>query len=366
MKKTILLNPGPTNVSESVRNAIKTQDICHREPEFSEVLQRIRNNLLKVVGGEKTHTIIPFVASATGSNEAVISSIYGKILLISNGKYSERLGEIAKWYRIPIKELKFHPLKPIDLKIIEKALRNDKKISHIVLVHHETTTGMLAPLRKIGSLAKKYGKILFADTVSSVGGHDINARLDNLSFFTVNSNKCLESFPGISFVIARKDDLVKVKGKSRSFYFNLYEQWKYAEEKGQTPFTPAVQLFYAVDKAIQELLEEGLGNRIQRYKRMKNILKSGLKDLGFRFVLPDQLQSNILLAVKLPINMDYWEVHDLLKKNGFVIYSGQKNLDQGIFRIAPLGSITEKEIISFLREFKKILTRIGLRPKYSL
>src|SRR3989344_4020694 len=312
MKKIILMNPGPTNVSESVRNAIKTNDICHREIEFSEVLHDVRKNLLKVVGGRKTHTAIPFIASATGSNEAVISSIRGKILLINNGKYSERLMKITERYHIPMKVLKFHPLEQINLKIIEGELKRNKKISHIVLVHHETTTGMLAPLRKIGHIAKKYKKILFVDTVSSVGGHDIDANLDNLSFFTVSANKCLESFPGISFVIARKRDLAMLKGKSRSFYFDLYRQWEYAE-KNQTPFTPAVQLF---------------------------------------------------LAIKLPTNMNYWKIHDALKKRGFVIYSEQDNLDQHIFRIATLGHITEKDIKLFLKSFKDSLNEIKIKPKY--
>ena len=363
MKKIILMNPGSTNVSESVRNAIKTNDICHREIEFSEVLHDVRKNLLKVVGGRKTHTAIPFIASATGSNEAVISSIRGKILLINNGKYSERLMKITERYHIPMKVLKFHPLEQINLKIIEGELKRNKKISHIVLVHHETTTGMLAPLRKIGHIAKKYKKILFVDTVSSVGGHDIDANLDNLSFFTVSANKCLESFPGISFVIARKRDLAMLKGKSRSFYFDLYRQWEYAE-KNQTPFTPAVQLFFAINRALEELIEEGLEYRIQRYKKMKNILKSELEKMGFQFVLPDYLQSNILLAIKLPTNMNYWKIHDALKKRGFVIYSEQDNLDQHIFRIATLGHITEKDIKLFLKSFKDSLNEIKIKPKY--
>lgn len=364
MKKVILMNPGPTNVSKSVGKALGTVDICHREPEFSEVLQRVRNNLLKIVGGAKTHTVIPFITSATGSNEAVISSIHGKILLINNGKYSERLKNIAERYNIPVKELKFHPLKPIDLKYIEKELKNDEKISHIVMVHHETTTGMLSPLRKVGYLAKKYRKFLFADTVSSVGGHDINARLDNLSFFTVSANKCLESLPGISFVIANKKDLMITKGKSRGFYFDLYKQWEFAE-KGQTPFTPAIQLFLALDRAIEELINEKLQNRIRRYKKMKSTLKSGLEKMGFRFALPEYLQSNILLAIRLPINMDYWKVHDMLKRDGFIIYSGKDNLEQGIFRVATLGHIDEKEIKLFLKALKNILREISLKPRYS-
>ena len=359
MKQTLLFNPGPTNVSENVREAIKTRDICHREKEFFEALARVRSKILKVVNGEETHTVVAFVSSGTGCNEAIISSIMGKVLVINNGKYSERLREIIQRYKIPFTELKFDQYKQIDLDKVEEALKSDRDITHIAMVHHETTTGMLLPLRELGALAKKYNKVLFADTISSFGGYKIDAQKDNLAFCTVNANKCLESFPGISFVVAEKAELEKMKGRARSFYFDLYRQWEMEEKQGQTPFTPAVQLFFALDKALDELMEEGVENRAKRYKRNAEKMRAGLKKLGFKFILPDDLQSNIVTSIHLPENMDYWKAHDLLKERGYTIYSGKSTLDQGIFRIATLGCLKEDDIDEFLKVFKEVLIEIN-------
>ncbi len=355
MKKTLLFNPGPTNVSDDVRNAIKTADICHREKEFFKILDSVRNKILKIVNGEKTHTAIAFVCSATGCNEAIISSIHGKILLINNGEFSDRLGKIARTYNIPIIELKFDPYKQIDLKRLEMSLVLNPDITHIVIVHHETTTGMLLPLREIGKLAKGYNKVLFADTVSSLGGYEIDVKKDNLDFCSVSSNKCLESFPGIAFVIANKEKLKKLKNRSRSFYFNLYRQWEFEEKTNQTPFTPAVQLFFALDKALEELMEEGVENRTKRYAKNAKKMRTGLKRFGFEFVLPNNLQSNILTAIWLPENMDYWQIHDMLKEKGYIIFSGKKSIEKGIFRVATMGHLEEKDIEKFLNDFEKIL-----------
>jgi len=362
--KALLFNPGPTNVSEAVREAIKTPDICHREKEFFRVLRGVRKKILKAANGEKTHTAIAFVSSATGSNEAVISSLDGKILIINNGKYSERLREIVAKYKIPFQELRFNPLKRVDLKRVEKALIKDPLLTHILLVHHETTTGMLNDLFAFGKLAAKHKKILCADTVSSFGGYKIDVKRDHLSFCAVSANKCLESFPGISFVIAEKKELKKLQGKSRSYYFDLYNQWEYEEKKGQTPFTPAVQLFYALNQALDELLTEGIENRIARYKKNADLMRAGLKKLGFRFVLASALQSNIITAIRLPKNMDYWQTHDALKKSGYTIYSGQSTLDQGIFRIATLGHLQDEQIKQFLSDFGAILKKLNIKPKY--
>lgn len=363
MKKTLLLNPGPTNVSEEVRRAIKTQDICHREQEFFDVLSSVREKVLKAVNGEGTHTAIAFISSATGCNEAVISSIRGKVLVINNGKYSERLRKIVQTYKIPFIEMKVNPYAQIDVKEVEKILKNNPAITHIVFVHHETTTGLLLPLNELGKLAKKYKKILFADTVSSFGGYKIDVKADHLSFCTVSANKCLESFPGISFVVAEKAKLKLIKDKSRSFYFDLYAQWEAEEKKGQLPFTPAVQLFFALDKALEELMEEGIPKRIQRYKKNAKIMRQGLKSLGFEFILSEKLlqNSNIVTAIRLPKTLDYWKLHDALKEKGYTIYSGEKTLAEGIFRIATLGHLSEKDIHKFLKDLARILKKMNFQ-----
>ena len=361
--KTMLFNPGPTNVSESVRKAIKTRDICHREKEFFEVLSRVNKNIVKVLNGEDSHSAVLFISSGTGCNEAICASIHGEVLVINNGKYSDRVCDILDKYKVPYNRLKLPEIEPIDLNLIEKKLQEDREITHIYLIHHETTTGALTPLRKIGELAEKYNKLLCVDSVSSLGGHEFDLKKDNIAFCAVSANKCLESFPGVSFVIGRIEEIEKLEGKSRSFYFDLYAQWK-KEQKGETPFTPAVQLIFALDTALQEFIEEGYEKRIERYKGLAKRMRQGLRELGFELLLlPDEMQSNILTAVKMPENMDYWEVHNKLKQRGITIYSGKEVLDQRKFRIATLGHITDKDVDWFLQNLKEVMVEVGLLEK---
>ena len=359
----MLFNPGPTNVSKEVRETLNLPDICHREEEFFESLSRLNKNIIKLLNGIGTHDSILFVSSGTGANEAICTSIYGKVLVINNGKYSDRICDILNKYYIPLNRLKLNPTEPINLDLVEEELKRDLEITHIYIVHHETTTGVLAPLRKIGELASKYNKLLCVDAISSLGGHELDLQKDNITFCAVSANKCLESFPGVSLVLAKTKELEKLKNKSRSFYFDLYNQWE-KEQKGETPFTPAVQLVFALDRAIQELEKEGYENRIKRYKILALKMREGLKKLGFELLLfPEEIQSNILTTIKMPDRMNYWEVHDKLKERGITIYSGQEVLNQRKFRIATLGSLREQDIDWFLQNLKEVCEELKIFEK---
>lgn len=360
--RTLLFNPGPTNVSEAVRDALRTPDICHREPEFTEVLLRVNRTIVRLLHGEGTHSAVLFVASGTGCNEAIINSIHGKVLVVNNGKYSDRLCVIIERYQIPHTRLRLDPLQPISLAMVEDALRADPAITHVAVVHHETTTGTLAPLREIGALAQRFGKLLCVDAVSSLGGHPLDLQADNVAFCSVSANKCLESFPGVSFVIGRTSAIQELKGRSRSFYFDLYAQWE-KEQRGETPFTPAVQLIFALDAALQRFDREGSEARIERYRRLADRMRRGLRSLDFELVLlPDGMQSNILTTIRMPERMDYWVVHDKLKERGITIYSGKEVLDKRMFRVATLGSITEEDVDWFLQNLGEVMTEVRRVP----
>ncbi len=361
--RKLLFNPGPTNVSEKVREAIKTEDICHREKEFTDVLLRVNKNIIKILNGVETHSAVLFVSSGTGCNEAICSSIHGRVLVINNGKYSDRICEILEKYNIPIHKLISNPFEPINIDLIEQFLIKNEEITHIYAVHHETTTGALIPLRKIGELARKYNKLFCVDGVSSIGGHEFNLQADNIAFCSVSGNKCLESFPGVSFVIGRTEEIKKLEGKSRSFYFDIYRQWK-KEQEGEMPFTPAVQLIFALDKALEEFLIEGYERRTERYKALADKIREGLKGLGFELLLfPPKMQSNILTTIKMPNGMDYWKIHDKLKERGITIYSDKDVLAKGNFRVATLGSITEKDVDWFLKNLKEAMGECNLIKK---
>jgi 2-aminoethylphosphonate-pyruvate transaminase len=358
--KTLLFNPGPTNVSDEVRKALASKDMCHRESEFSEILLRVNKNMVKSIGAEKNYSAVLFGCSATGCNEAVISSIHGKVLLLDNGKYSERLGDIVKRYNIPINILKFNSLESIDLECVERALIEDNDITHILFVHHETSTGVITPAHEIGEIARKYNKLVLVDAVSSLGGHYLNLEEDNITFCTVNANKCLEGFPGISFVIGKTEEIKKLKGKSRSYYFDLYLQWE-KEQEGVTPYTTPVQLVCAVDVALNRFIEEGYLNRVNRYKMLAMKLREGLLNIGFRIKqLPESIQSNIVTCVEMPEGLDYWLFHDKLKERGITIYSEKNVLGKGEFRIATLGSTTIEDIDYLFQNMKEVLCEVGI------
>lgn len=352
--KTLLFNPGPTNVSESVREALKTPDICHREKEFSEKLLAVNHKLVQFLGGENTHSSIMYVASGTGANEAIISSIHGKILLVQNGKYAERLGEIAARFQVPCISLLFDPLKPVSVEKIEVILENDPHITHVLAVHHETTTGALAPIRAIGELCLKHKKLFVVDGISSIGGHDFDLQKDNIAFCSVSANKCLEGFPGLSFVVGRNSELEKLAQKSRSFYFDLHAQWEQGK-KGQTPFTPAVQLVFAMDEALNLCLKEGREARVQRYAELSRRMRQGLEQMGLELLLlPENLQSNILTTIKMPEHFDYERIHDGLKARGITIYSDANVLKQRKFRVATLGAVTIQDVDWFLANLQTV------------
>lgn len=347
--KRLLFNPGPTNVHDSVRRALLTPDYSHRENEFAVVLKRVCAKLTLLTKGGQEYDTIPFVASGTGANEAMISVVHGKILSLIAGRYSERLFLIAKRLGVEACSLNFDPYQGIDTALVEEALSKDPSITHVTLVHHETTTGVMAPLTDLGKLAKKMNVQLLVDGVSSIGGHDFDLKRDNISMCTVNANKCIESLPGISFVIAKKEAIIGSQGKSRSFYFDIHEQWLRCSTSGKPPFTAAIQLFFAADSALDRLLIETVSGRASRYRNLKMQLTKGLSEIGFRsYPIPPEKQSNILTLAYLPKDIGYPELHEQMGMRGITIYTDKETLNKGIIFFATLGCIGPEDVDYFL------------------
>ena len=361
VKKKILLNPGPATTTDSVKNALVVPDICPREEEFGDLMQEIRNDLVKIAGGDKNYTAILFAGSGTAAMDSTISSVVPsnkKILILINGAYGVRFAEIARTYNLEVVELKFEFGKRIELEQIEQILKNDDKIACIAAIHHETTIGILNPIKEIGAIAKKYGKLFIVDTISSFAGVYINIKEFNIDFMMSTSNKCIQAMAGIAFVICKKDPLEKLKSiKPRNYYLDLYSQYESLEKNNQTRFTPPVQIIYALKQAIKEFFEEGAENRIKRYRENYLVLKEGLKELGFKFFMgPDVEESNILTTIYYldHPNFDFNILHDKLYERGFTIYPG-KITDKDTFRIAVMGAINSQDIRNFLIVLKEVL-----------
>jgi len=349
----ILLNPGPVVLSKRVRNAMLRPDLCHREAEFAELQNSIRHNLLDVYPLPKDKwAAILMTGSGTAAMEAMMTSLvpdHGKVFIIENGVYGERLTRIAEIHQINHMTLHHDWGDAIDLKLLEDELRYHEELSHIAVVHHETTTGRLNDLTGIAKVCAKYNLPILLDGISSFGAEDIEFDDWNIAACAATANKCLHAVPGTSFVICNRNALDEMQATSqRTLYLDLAGYLKNQDENG-TPFTQSVQTFYALSEALKELQDQGgQKKRQQNYWNRLNIVREGLSKLGINALIQAENSSCVLNAFYLPDGISYETLHDELKKNGFVIYAGQGDLSQSLFRISCMGEISDQELERFV------------------
>ncbi len=359
MKKMVLLNPGPVCTSERVRNSLLKGDMCHRESEFSTILGNTRKKILQAFAPNGDYTTAIITGSGTASLEAGICSSVGegkKILIINNGVYGERISRIASAYKFNIVELKYDWCERPDTKEIEDTISKDQDIEVVAMVHHETTTGLINPIHNVGAITKKYGRTFFLDSISGLGGEEIDLVNDNVDICICTANKCIQGLPGLSFVLLKQKEVKRMRDiPPRSLYFNVISQLDEQENKGECPFTPSVHTFYAFEEALDELLEEGVEGRLDRYKKASSYLRKESKRLGLKLLLPEEFLSNTITALYLPENMTYAHLHDSLKERGFIIYAGQGELNKTIFRIANMGELTMEDLEALINNLREVL-----------
>ena len=357
MRKYILLNPGPVNVSPRVQQALLRGDLCHREEEFSDLLIAIRTKLLRAFA-PRDYTAVPVSGSGTLAVEAMVSSALPegrKLLVMNNGVYGERMLRMAEAHRIPTVELRYNWTERPDLAQIESTLQADPTIHAVALVHHETTTGLLNLVNEVGAITRRAGRWLLLDAVSALASEDLDMVRDGVDFCACTANKCIQGLPGVSFVLVRNEAMAAMQHyPRRSLYLHLPLHWE-AQEKRSIPFTPSVQSWYALDEALDELLEETVTKRIQRYHAAAQLLRDGFARLGLKSLLLSHLQSNSLTSLLLPEGVTYSPLHDGLKERGFVIYEGQGKLQTGVFRVANMGHLTLDDFRQFLTALEAVL-----------
>lgn len=347
--RTLLFTPGPTNVHPSVRQALMVRDTSHRETSFAELLEGLQHQMVALLGGTSTDACVPFMASGTGANEAILASLPDDLLVLDHGRYSRRLAEIAQRYGIRSQVLRTPPKEPIDPDQVESVLHANRRIRNIYVVHLETTTGLMAPLPELGEVAERSGCRLLVDGISSIGGHGFHLERHRVALCSLNANKCLEGIPGVSFVVGNKDLIASTAGRSRSFYFDLFRQWQKCSEDRETRFTAAVQLMCAADAAVRRLAEETVAGRIRRYRALRDQLRAGLVELGLELAeLPPENESNILSLFRLPTALDYSTLRDALGARGAVIHTHREVVEEGFVAIATLGHLGAEDVAWFL------------------
>jgi len=358
MRQYILLNPGPVNVSPRVQQSLLRGDLCHREAEFSDLLVAVRSKLLQAFAPHD-YTAVPLSGSGTLAVEAMVSSALpegGKLLVINNGVYGERMLRMAEAHRIPTVELRYSWTEQPDLSQIETTLEADPAIGAVALVHHETTTGLLNPVAEVGAITRRAGRLFLLDAVSALGGEELDVARDGVDLCACTANKCVQGLPGVAFVLVRNEVMTAMREyPRRSLYLNLPLHWE-AQERRSIPFTPAVQAWYALDAALDELLEETVAARVRRYRTAAQLLREGFARLGLKFLLPPEYHVNSLTSLFLPEGMTYQRLHDDLKARGFVIYEGQGKFQTGIFRVANMGHLTLDDFRRFLGALEAVLS----------
>ena len=367
IKRNILLNPGPSTTTDTVKYAQVVPDICPREKEFAGLMKGLREDLVKIVHGDlDKYTSVLFCGSGTINIDVCINSLLPegkKVLVVNNGAYSTRAVEICQYYGLPHIDLKFAVDEIPDLDKIEEILKADPDIALIHTTHQETGTGILNPVREIGALAHKYGAIFTVDTTSTYAMRPINIEKDNIDFCMASAQKGLMSFTGLSFVVGNRAILEgSATYPKRSYYCNLFLQYDCFEKTGEMHFTPPVQTIYATIQALKEYWAEGEEAKWARHTRVFNAINEGLEELGFKQVIVPENRAGLVSSAIYPDdpNWSFEKVHDYCYDRGFTIYPG-KISTTNTFRLCALGAIDEADIKDFFKVFKEALDAIGVQ-----
>ena len=366
IKRNILLNPGPSTTTDTVKLAQVVPDICPREKEFASLMRGLRSDLVKIVHGDPdVYTSVLFCGSGTINIDVCLNSLLPaekKVLIVNNGAYSTRAAEVCEYYGLDFINLKFPVDERPDLKQVEHTLQENPEIALVYTTHNETGTGILNPIREIGTLAHRYGAIFVVDTTSTFAMRPIDVQKDEIDFCMASAQKGIMAMTGLSFIVGRKNLIEASKEyPKRSYYCNLYLQYDYFERTGEMHFTPPVQTIYAAIQGLKEYFTEGEEAKWARHTRVFEAIHRGLDALGFRDVIRREWQAGLVVSAIYPDdpNWDFEKVHDYCYERGFTIYPG-KISTTNTFRLCALGAIDVPDIEAFFKVFEEALIATGV------
>lgn len=351
-ERRVLLTPGPATTSEAVKLAQVVPDICPREEEFAGMVRTIAVDLARVMEAPADARAILLAGSGTAAVEAMLGSFAAAgVLVVNNGAYGERMLRVAAAHGIPALEFQSSPEQALDLAALDAALAGrPAATAYLALVQHETTTGLLNDLAAVGDVARRHGVRLLVDAVSAYAALPIDMEGMNVAALASTANKNLQGMAGVGFVIARGAEIAAARMRPRrGFYLDAVAEHDYFLAHGQMRFTAPVQTLYALRKALDETLAEGVAARLQRYRRCWQALIDGMEARGFRAVVPRPLQGGLITAFEAGAveGFDFDRVHDFLLARGVTIYPG-KLPGRETFRVANIGAIVPQDIHAFL------------------
>lgn len=356
----LLLTPGPLSTSKGVRSAL-LRDWCTWDDDYNqEVVQKIRGKLTTLASrSSEAYTAVLLQGSGSYGVEACLGTALGqegKVLILANGAYGMRMVRFMEYMNRPWTLLPFDETEQTDPVRVEELLKKDKRVTHIAMVHCETTTGILNPVEEICRLAKKYQKTMIVDAMSSFGGIPMDLEDLGIDFLISSANKCIQGVPGFCFVIARRELLKQCQGNAHSYSLDLYDQWKDMDKTGKWRFTSPTHTVRAFLQALTELEEEGgVQARYERYAENQRLLREGMERLGFQELLPREIQSPIITSFLYPSeDFHFGAFYQKMKEKGFVLYPGKVSRRE-TFRIGNIGEIYPEDIENLLKSIKEVM-----------
>jgi len=364
-KDKALFTPGPLTTSATVKQAM-LRDLGSRDTEFIEVIKDVRQRLVRLGANSDEYTAVLIQGSGTYGIEATLSSVIppdGKLLILINGAYGHRMLKIAGIHRIHCESLIFTENTQPDVSALESALKNDPAISHVAVVHCETTTGIINPIDVYGEIVKRYHRTYIVDAMSSFGAYPVDLKACGIDYLISSSNKCIEGVPGFSFVLARTESLMAARGFARTLSLDLFAQWEGLEGDGQFRFTPPTHAILAFRQALLELgMEGGVSARAKRYHENYKIALSAMQAMGFKPYLDESLRGYIITSFYYPDhpNFNFKEFYERLSDKGHVIYPG-KLTNADCFRIGHIGRLGPGDVTSLMAAVAETLNEMDIR-----
>lgn len=344
-----LLTPGPLTTTDTVKSEMMV-DRCTWDDDYENITQDIRRKLLELAQvSEEEYTVVLMQGSGTFGVESVLSSVIGdneKVLICSNGAYGKRMTQICDRNRIAYTHYQQVYNQVPDAAEVARLLAEDPSITHVAMVHSETTSGILNDIQSVGKVVKEAGRVFIVDAMSSFGGMEIPVKDWEIDFLVSSANKCIQGVPGFSFIICRRDELLASEGKARSLSLDLLDQWKTMEKDGKWRYTSPTHVVLAFAQALKELeAEGGIPARNKRYTENNHLLIQKMKELGFNTYIDSTHQGPIITTFFYPSDVSFLfpEFYQYIKERGYAIYPG-KLTDLETFRIGNIGEIYQEDI----------------------
>lgn len=364
-RRYLLLTPGPLSTTSTVKR-VMLQDHCTWDRDYNDIVTSIRERLAALAGGSEWSAVL-MQGSGTFSVEATLGSAVpadGKVLVVDNGAYGHRLVQICERLNIPHATLTAAETEPVNAAHVEEILAADPAITHVAVVHCETTTGLLNPVEEIGRIVRAQNRRFIVDAMSSFGGIPMTMDSIHADFLISSANKCIQGVPGFGFVIAKPAEFERIAGWARSLSLDLYDQWHEMESKGgKWRYTSPTHVVLAFQQALDELDEEGgIQARHARYARSQEVLVAGMQDIGFQPLIQPEHQSPIITSFVYPPESGFvFETfYTALKEKGFVIYPGKVSQAE-TFRIGTIGDLGPDDVHRLLAAVREACGQLNLQ-----